>query len=783
MTALLLVLGAALATDTTRAANETYDGSAGQTSVTTPHVAEPEVRVDGLLDEPAWESAALLRGFTQYDPVEGRPATQRTEVLLFVSDDAVHLGVKAFDTDPGEIRAALSDRDNVVRRDDYIRVSLDTFNDQRRAFVFIVNPLGVQQDGVWLEGGGGGGRGRFGPPIDWNPDFIWASDARIEDWGWAAEIRIPFKSLRFPERDIQSWGLQIVRRIERSGYEEAWAPITRDRVNQLEQAGSLQDLRGLDPGLFLELNPVMTSSISGARDADTDAFDRSGPNADVGLNVTYGLTSNLTLDGTVNPDFSQVEADAGQIAVNERFALFFPEKRPFFLEGTEVFGMPKQLVYTRSIVDPIAGAKITGKQGRFSVGYLGALDQSATDSGEDTWVNLVRLRRDVGRNSNVGLVYTDRTETGSIYNRLLGGDARFVLGGRYSLTMLGAYSRTGLGPGGAENGGMWSARFERTGRQFSYSAEVEDLSNAFEAGSGFIRRVGVTQFEGRVGYNWLGGQGALVERWGPSLEARTTWDRDRFWDGEGWQEADLELSTSVSFRGNTTIFANLFLSEFDFAPSDYDGLFEADAPTPTPFRPDQDVFGPLLGARLFMFMNRWERIRGRTSAEYRETPIFERRTGTPAEVGNMWTADANVTVYPTSAFSVEVGVRRSIIDRQSDGSRYSTATIPRIRGQYQLSRALFVRGIFEYGAQDREPAASPEGRALEYCDDDGCEPLSGSTVNDISVEALVGYEPSPGTVLFLGYSRQMEDLDAFRFREVRTEADGLFLKLSYRFRQ
>ena len=205
--------------DTTLARADVYDGSAGQTSVSTPVVISPDVRIDGLIDEDAWSEAAILSGFTQYDPVEGRPATQRTEVYMFVSNDAVYMGVRAYDTEADQIRATLSDRDNVVRRDDYIRLSLDTFNDKRRASVFIVNPLGVQQDGVWLEGGGGRGRGRgFGPPIDWNPDFLWESGGRVEDWGWSAEVKIPFKSLRFPKRDIQSWGLQVVRRIERFGY-------------------------------------------------------------------------------------------------------------------------------------------------------------------------------------------------------------------------------------------------------------------------------------------------------------------------------------------------------------------------------------------------------------------------------------------------------------------------------------------------------------------------------------------------------------------------------------
>jgi hypothetical protein len=375
-----LALSTALigASDSDPSEAKTYSGRAADTEITTPALEQARIDIDGRLDDAAWQQAALLTSFTQYKPVEGAEASQRTEVQVLVDKDAIYFAIKAFDSDPSGIRATLSERDSYTFSDDYVRLILDTFDDGRKAYVFTVNPLGVQHDGIWNESGGSSGRmhGNFGSPIDNNPDFLWDSDGAITEWGYQIEIRVPFKSLRFPEAEEQSWGLHVLRKIQRSGFESSWAPITANVSNKLTQAGKLNGLRNLDMGLFMELNPVLTGKRIGEFDSADGLFRREDPSGDFGLNATYGVTSNLTLDAPFNPDFSQIEADAGQIAVNERFALFFPEKRPFFLEGTEIFGMAKQLIYTRSVANPIAGAKLTGKLGSVNVGYLGAIDQS-----------------------------------------------------------------------------------------------------------------------------------------------------------------------------------------------------------------------------------------------------------------------------------------------------------------------------------------------------------------------------------------------------------------------
>lgn len=774
-----------------------YDGSAGQLRIPTPLILDADVRVDGRIDEAIWETTPVLTGFTQYDPSEGVPASQPTEVRVFVTDEAIYFAINAFDSDPGGIRATMAERDQVTRSNDYVRVVLDTFDDQRRAYSFSVNPYGVQQDGIWLEGGSGGRGGRGGgggfggggfgggggggrPPIDDNPDFIWESGGRLTESGYEVEIRIPFKSVRFADVPVQSWGIQVTRRIQRSGFQQSWAPSFANQPNKLLEAGHLLGLTDLDPGLFMEINPVVTGSRNGALD-DAGQFLHDDPDADFGMNLTYGITSNITLDGTVNPDFSQVEADAGQIAINERFALFFQEKRPFFLEGTEIFGLPKQLVFTRTIVDPVTGAKLTGKVGGATLGYLGAVDRVGDEG--DMFVNLIRVRQDVGAASTIGAIYTDRTRTGDDFNRVVGLDGRVVFKRRYTLQLQSAASWDRNVGAGTSAGGMFYAQLARAGRGLTYSGLFEDLSTGFTPESGFIRRLAEAHAQSQISYNWYGARGAFLERWGPSLNLQGYWDHDSLWDGNRWNEAAAQLSVSFALKNNTNVWLTTSLSEFTSPLQDYEGLVTRPFGVAQPFVPAEGSFGRLPTFTFFTYFSGWEALRGRLSVNFKEEPIFYRPTGAPVEVADSWGGDVSLTLLPTRFLSVELGTRHSVLTRQSDGSLYSKATIPRIKAQYQFNRALFVRGIVEYARVESHGLLNPlTGLPIEFCDVDGCDVLGPSAANDVLVEGLLSYEPSPGTVFFFGYTRTMEDSEAFAFDRVQPTADGLFAKLSYRFR-
>jgi hypothetical protein len=764
-----------------------YTGADAQIEVATPSVESADIDIDGRLDDVSWEQAALLDGFTQYDPIEGSAASQRTEVLVLVDSDAIYFGVRAYDENPSEIRATLSERDSFTFSDDYMRFVLDTFDDQRRAYVFTVNPLGVQHDGLWNESGGGTGRrghGSFGSPIDQNPDFLWDSSAHLTEWGYEAEIRIPFKSLRFPELDEQAWGLQVERNIQRNGYKSSWAPITGDVANKLTQAGKLTGLRNLDMGLFMEINPFLTGSRGGEIDELGD-FNHQDPEGEFGFNATYGLTSNLTLDATYNPDFSQIEADAGQVQVNERFALFYPEKRPFFLEGTEIFGMPKQLVYTRTVENPIAGGKLTGKVGGLNMGYLGAIDETFSADGPDVYVNLVRARADIGASSTMGAVYTDRTISSTDFNRVGGADARIQLGGRYTFTLMGAQSFTNNeNLAERSEGRMGSFRFERAGRTFSMNAELEDTQPLFDPGSGFFQRIGTTQANGRASYTWFGGRGAFLEQINPTLEVKSYWDHDRFWDGQGMEEGEIQLNSRFSFKDNITVWANYKLKMFEFQPEQYEGMFVGNRDGSfDAFRPDQGNFGQLKSVTTGLWINKWERVRGNAMLTWSDTPIFDRRYGVAVEIAKLMSSRVSMNLYPTSTLLAEIAVTYNRLNREQDGVEHSEAIIPRIRTQYQFSRALFLRGIFEYGSQVSTDLRDPEtGLPLYGCFEGRCVARSGSEGHDFRVEGLIGYEPSPGTVFFFGYTRKMKDATAFSFEDVQATQDGLFVKLSYRFR-
>src|SRR5918994_1027896 len=262
-----------------------------------------ETQIDGKLDEQVWSRATRLSGFWQYQPVDGRPAEEKTEVLVWYAPDAIYFGIIAHDRNPGSIRATVADRDN-IDNDDYVVLDLDTFHDRRRAFFFAVNPLGVQSDGVRSEGAGQVSSLIPGS-TDVNPDYTWDSKGRITDQGYEVEIRIPFRNLRYRGSGPQSWGFNATRVVQRSGYTNTWTDVRRASASFLGQEGALGGLHDLRHGATGEAQPLMTAAADGSRDVSSGEFVRDDVNPDAGLNFRLGFSS-FAIDGTVNPDFSQV---------------------------------------------------------------------------------------------------------------------------------------------------------------------------------------------------------------------------------------------------------------------------------------------------------------------------------------------------------------------------------------------------------------------------------------------------------------------------------------------
>jgi hypothetical protein len=310
--------------------------------------AESTIRVDGALDEAAWTSAMRLSLPFETSPGDNTPARAETRCHVTYDDANLYLACEAFDPDPASIRAFVTDRDDVDEHD-RVGFTIDPFNDTRRAFEFGITALGVQSDGVFDQQQGWTDR-------SW--DAIWTSAGRITDSGYIVEAAIPFRSLRFPSSaGIQTWGIFAWRQWPRSEAVE-FRSMRLDRNNScmLCQANLATGFQGISPGVNLELVPTITSSRTDSRDEfPTDPLARGSLDAEPGLDLRWGITSDLTVNTTVNPDFSQVEADVAQLDVNNRFALFFPEKRPFFLEGADFFSTPLRAVFTRTIADPLVG--------------------------------------------------------------------------------------------------------------------------------------------------------------------------------------------------------------------------------------------------------------------------------------------------------------------------------------------------------------------------------------------------------------------------------------------
>src|SRR5512142_1325758 len=412
--------------------------------VAPPRAADSAVAVDGRLDEAVWARAAVLRDFSQYLPNDNRPADDSTTVLVWYAPDAIYFGIRAYQ-DSGSVRATLADRDKIAG-DDYVQILLDTFNDHRQALVFGVNPLGAQADGTLLDAPrqvattlSAASTGAY--TLDLSPDFIYASKGRLTAWGYEVEIRIPFKTLRYQTRDPQDWSVNVIRVVQATGHQLTWTRVLQTRASFLAQSGTLTGLTGLRRGLVLDVTPEATSTVTGA--PQPSGWTYSGGDPRIGATVRWGVTANLTLDGTVRPDFSQVEADVPQIQFDPRFALNFPEKRPFFLDGLELFQTPIQLIYTRRLADPQAAAKLTGKVGATTIAALSGVDgteQSVTGTDHPV-LSALRIRRDLGGANSLGLVYTDREDGGSA-NHVAAVDGRVVLGRAWTLAFQGAGSAT-----------------------------------------------------------------------------------------------------------------------------------------------------------------------------------------------------------------------------------------------------------------------------------------------------------------------------------------------------
>lgn len=473
------------------------------------------ISIDGVLDEPAWMSAWTYELGFEVQPGENTPAMVRTEVLVTFDDRHLYVGFRAYDPDPGQIRAHFTDRDSAWS-DDWLGIVLDTFNDERRDYLLVVNPLGVQMDQIETWPGAGG---------VW--DGIWDAASRVNDWGWSAELEIPFSSLRFQRSEgPQVWGFDAIRGYPRTVFHQFGA-FARDRDTNcyLCQAVKIEGFDGVSPGRNLEIVPTLTASRTDRRPELPDGpWDVGDGEFEGGLTARWGMTPNLTLSGTLNPDFSQVEADARQLDVNRPFALFFDEKRPFFMEAADFFATPLNIVYTRTLRDPAWGLKVTGKEGPHTIAasvvdddvtnliFPGSQSSDATSLDQSSRATVLRYRRDIRNQYTLGVLAADRRGT-DYANTVVGidGDLRFSDRDRVTVQVLGSRTRypdevatTFDQPSTTLSDLAGDVLYTHDTRTWSTWAQYRDIGRDFRADLGFMPQVDYRHGEVGGQYLWTG---------------------------------------------------------------------------------------------------------------------------------------------------------------------------------------------------------------------------------------------------------------------------------------
>lgn len=766
-------------------ADSVHVGRAGQTRVSPPRI-EAEIAIDGALDEPAWRRAAVLTGFSQFSPTDGIPAADSTVVLVWYSPTAIHFGVRAYEPH-GTVRATLAERDR-IGADDQVQFLVSPFNDGRQANVFAVNPLGVQADGSLVERGNFSGAGLLGggnsarESADLSQDYVFASKGRLTDYGYEVEVRIPFKSLRFQSAERQTWGLNVVRRVQHSNYEDTWAPAQRAHASFLAQSGTLDGLVGLRRGLVLDVTPELTDRVDGAPGAGQWDYDAGRPK--LGATARWGITNNLTFNGTVNPDFSQVEADAGQFQFDPRRAISFAERRPFFIDGIEQFQTPNGLVYTRRVVQPVAAAKLAGKVGSTNVAFLSAVDaEVASRSGRDhPLYNIMRFSRDVGVGSRLAMTYTDKVDGGAS-NRVLSVDGRTVRNRIYSGSFQLAGART-QAAGIVTTAPLFEARLARDGRRFGMRGVFRGIDPDFLTESGFISRTGEAYAALTPRYTWFRERGSRVESVIGSLLLDGTWDYDNFMHRGDARDKKIHFNADANLRGGWTVGASLLLETFGYDPGYYGTLYRIEAPragggfdtlafTGTPRLPNRDwVFR--VGTPRFKYVQASAAVIRGIDENFHEWASAD-----------IWYVSGTLNVRASERLRIDGTYLMQDFVRRTDGSLVAIVRIPRLKAEYQVSRPFFVRLIGEYYSESVDALRddSRTGHPLLARAGDGTYVRTAPRrTSRVRGDALLAYTPSPGTVFYLGYGAQMTEPVPFKFEGLRRVNDAFFLKASYLFR-
>jgi Domain of unknown function (DUF5916)/Carbohydrate family 9 binding domain-like len=690
--------------------------------------------IDGVLDDEAWQDGPLETGDWQsYNPLFASSVPQKTKVWIGHDANFLYFAFQCDDPDPSAVKTSITRRDNIWL-DDWVGISLDALGTGQLSYHLMVNPNGVQMDMLNTVAGG----------EDQSPDYVWDSAGRRNAQGYAAEMRVPLQTIRFKGGNDVHMGILFWRRVSRAGISVAWPPLEPGKW-VFEKHASLE-FGELRPRLIREVIPSATFARTERRAAPS-AWGRADNQGDVGASGKYGITSTVTLDATINPDFSQVESDAFQVEVNQRFPVFFSEKRPFFMEGSGIFTLAGQgndnslqaAVHTRRIVDPVFGAKVTGSLGRWAFGTLTALDQAAgrnlpdgdPGTGKDRLFNIGRTQYSLGPSNYVGALAVDSEFAGG-YNRVVGADLSYRVNSTQRLSgfVLGSSSR---GPGGGESttGVGAQAGYEYSTKRISLLGYAEHYDRDFQMDTAFINRVGITSAWGYGEYNFYPEK---TKQWLLRLSpfSFTQGGRDENAGGNELLQVTgvrMQFSRQGSFR----------LDRFDGYESWAGRRFD---------RARWRMFG---GVQLY----RWLNIDGQyffgDAVFYDPVDPYQ---------GKSYDGRISFTLQPSGRLSQGFDYRRISFDRASTGEHVYDVDLVYSRTTYQFSRQFFVRAIAQFD----------------------------SSRHQVLTDFLASYELRPGTVVYAGYGSLIEQRGFRDGQWIAGEGNyaasqrGLFFKASYLYR-
>jgi hypothetical protein len=655
--------------------------------------SDAAITIDGVLDDAGWHRAARVTGFSETFP--GDQTRPPVDIVAYIAYDDTHLYVAyEIQDDPDAIRATMTDRDNIWQ-DDYSGMLLDTNGDGQQVYFIAANPLGIQGDTRISHGG-----------EDVSFDLIYESEGRITEDGYVVEMAVPLRSIRFPQAEEQSWRATFWithPRDSRSTY--SWAAIDRDDPCMACQLGTLTDIRGITAGKHLELLPAFTGSQVGSLNDDEDAasgFDNDRFKAEPSFNLKYGITSDLTLDATVNPDFSQIEADAAQIDVNSTFALFFPERRPFFQEGSELFDSFIQTVYTRSINNPIGATKLTGRLGQTSVGYIGARDNdspllvpleesSEFASGGESISNIVRVQHNFLDNSYVGALLTDRRLDDGGAGSTIGVDGvwrfwtKYQIEGQFvasrtaepnDLSLSEDFDETTFADGdyttafdGETFGGYASyLSVERNARHYSLDVDFWQTSPTFRAANGFVTQNDNRRFHLWQGYTFYPEKVGFIDQIRPALVVGRIWNFDGLRKDE-WVSPMLW----ARLKGQTNVNVQyIAVSNERFQGTDFRGIRRLMVYVNSNFSQPVKLGGAFSA--------------GRSIARNEDVPVL----------GHSLNLSGWATLQPTQRLILEPEVDYARLEHPDTGEALFDGYILRTRLNYQFTRRLFTRIVVQY---------------------------------------------------------------------------------------